>query len=962
MSKSKKHETKEKETKNNKKMAKASKIKIIGVLIALALFLIGSVISLRSNYLTFLGIGENYLSVFRQNMENQLIVFATSFVCIFIFVYFLNKFTKKGLKKFFEEEKKPMPKLPNKSLALIFALIGAIFAYTTLTDKFAVCFNAAVFGQNDPLFNMDISFYMFVLPFINSLLIYIIEILGVSIIYTALYYVIALNVFFEGVDVETLKKNTFIKQILFLVIVISIVLGAYIFINSTNIMNDIMLTVGDEVEVELVGAGKTDATIKVWGYKIFSVLIVLAVIGLINCIRIKNFKKGMLTVLSIPTYLVGMFVVLIYFQNFHIKNNELDNEQQYILNNIKNTKEAYGIDIDQQNIADYSSITSSDVIKNSDVINNFPLITKGVTLDTINEHQENTTYYNYENTFLATYKIDNQDKLVYITPREILNDSTISYNKRTLSYTHGYSAVISSATTPDEDGYINYITSDFSSDNVMNIKQPRIYFGLQTNSTIMTNTKYGEEFDYPLTASTSKGFTYDGAAGLNLGFMDRLVLAIRDKNIKLAFSGNITDDTKIISDRNVIERAKKILPNILYDENPYLVIRTDGSLTWVIDGYTRSNEYPYSQSSTINIKGYKEEINYIRNSVKVLIDAYDGTTTFYITDKSDPIIMTYRNIYPDLFEESAIPVDVQAHLVYPEFLYNIQTNMLNIYHDISEDSLYRADDIWSIASKNAGVTSSTLAQVQMEPYYTSLKTIDSNEEEFGLVIPFTKYGKQNIISYAVGTVRDGKSVLSLYKFNSENNVVGIIQLNNQIEQDETISKELENLNTTGTKLIKNMIIIPIDNSLLYVEPVYQVMLNESEIPVLKKVIVASGNTVAIGNDLASAINNLFSDEHSVDLEIIDIEDINALIDSVIKANANLSESLNANNFELIGKDIQSLQKAVVQLQATREKELKKQKELNTTSLKDSLTNISNETNTSITLDNSLSNVIENVNK
>ena len=273
---------------------------------------------------------------------------------------------------------------------------------------------------------------------------------------------------------------------------------------------------------------------------------------------------------------------------------------------------------------------------------------------------------------------------------------------------------------------------------------------------------------------------------------------------------------------------------------------------------------------------------------------------------------------------AVIPSNITAaHFVYPKFLYNIQSNMIDTYHDISEDTLYRADDIWQISKKSS---TGSVTGVAMEPYYTRLKTIDNDKSELGLVLTYNKYGKQNICSYLVGTINNGRPELSLYKFKSENNVVGMIQLNNQIEQDETISKELEALNTSGTKLLKDMIIVPINKSLLYVEPVYQVMLNESEIPVLKKVIVASGNTVAIGDTLEMALVNLFSDANSVDLEFINTDNIEAIIDSVIRANQNLNESLNANDFEMIGKDLTRLQAIINQLQVVRENELELKKQ------------------------------------
>ncbi len=911
--------------KTNETKKKVNKTRRIAVLLVLLVFVVITGISLRAEYLNYLEIGETYISVLIQKIQNKYIVLGTVFVTTYIFIYVLNKFIIKGLKKFFDEEKKEMPKLPNKSLSLVVALLSGTIASSMLADKLAIFNNAGVFGIEDPIFRMDIGYYVFTLPFIQTVLMFCIGFCIVTLIYIALYFVIALNSYFDGVDGETLKKNTFVKLELFVVILLAIAFCTYIFVNAQNILTGNMVQIGDENTTSLVGAGKSDVTVKLWGYRILSFVIAVSVIRLLSYVKKGNFKQGIISVLLVPTYLLILFVVLISFQAINVGRNELDSEKDYIAFNIDNTKKAYNIDINQQNIDNYTTITSEQVENNQDVINNIPLITEDVTLTTVAEHQENSVYYNYENTFLALYKINGSKELVYITPREILTDNTISYNNKSLKYTHGYSAVVSSATDTDETGYAKYILSDFTSQDILNIKQPRIYFGLETNSLIKTNTSFGKEYDYPITASKYEENTYNGNAGLNLGFLDRLVLAINQKDFRLALSTDITKDTKIVLNRNVIERAKKILPDVLYDENPYLVITDEGKLVWVLDGYTRSCNYPYSQISTIDIKGYKERLNYIRNSVKVLIDAYDGTTTFYITDKSDPIIMTYRNMYPDLFTEKELPNDIKEHLVYPKFLYNIQANMVNIYHDISEDTLYRADDIWQITTK-ANSANSKVTGVQMQPYYTMLKTIDSDKLELGLVITYNKLEKQNITSYLVGTVENGKSELALYKFNSESNVVGILQLNNQIEQDERISKELETINTSGTKLIKDMIIVPINKSLLYVEPVYQVMLNESEIPVLRKVIVASGNTVAIGDTLDSALKNLFNEAYAVDLEFVNVEDITALVDSVIKANNNLKESLNANDFELIGKDITNLQAIVNQLENARKIEIEKENE------------------------------------
>lgn len=223
---------------------------------------------------------------------------------------------------------------------------------------------------------------------------------------------------------------------------------------------------------------------------------------------------------------------------------------------------------------------------------------------------------------------------------------------------------------------------------------------------MVTNSNNKKEFDYPILDANvieNKENVYDGQAGLQLNLIDRLILSIKEGDIKLALSSSVTKNSKILTNRNIIERAKKIMPYLTYDENPYLVVNSEGKMIWVLDAYTTSNEYPYSQRTTINANSVnKKEINYIRNSVKVLIDSYDGTIKFYITDKNDPIIIAYKKIYNNLFTEEEIPEDISSHFIYPEYLYNIQAQMLTRYHNIKPDVLYRSDDIWDTANYNTG--------------------------------------------------------------------------------------------------------------------------------------------------------------------------------------------------------------------------------------------------------------------
>ena len=579
------------------------------------------------------------------------------------------------------------------------------------------------------------------------------------------------------------------------------------------------------------------------------------------------------------------------------------------------------------------TITEESVSKNADLLNNVAIVSKDIVLKDLKGSQTSKGYYSYRDTKIGKYTINGKDKLVYVSPREIVS-SNGTYNNKTYEYTHGYGAIITSASTTNNSGNLEHIQKSFENmDEAVKITEPRIYFGLETNDTVVTNSSTKKEFDYPNVDSSSADNaenTYNGQAGLSLNFLDRVILSIKEGNLKLALTGDVTSDSKILTNRNIINRAKKIMPYLTYDENPYMVVNNEGKLIWVLDAYTTSNEYPYSQRTILNQNSVaKTEINYIRNSVKILIDSYDGTMKFYITDRTDPIAMAYRNIYPDLFEdlEETIPEDISSHFVYPEYLYKIQAEVLKRYHNIQPDVLYRNDDVWDIATHNTGKVL-TKTGTEIEPYYTMLKTKDSESSTLGLVLPYTPYDKQNVISYLVGTYdENGKARLTTYKFPDDSNVLGPMQLDTQIEQDETISKDIESLNVNGTKITKNMVIVPIDDTLLYIEPIYQQYINEENaLPTLKKVVVASGNKVAIGNNFKEALTNLVS-KYAVDIEVENTDSVEDLVTAIVKANKNLQTSTNNNDWEMVGKDMKKLQDLINKLEVVKKEEDEKQNEI-----------------------------------
>ena len=901
------------------------------VLLFLALTAVVMYVIYRGNYLEILELGENYLPIFWRNIAYMSITFIVNFLVLFILIYLTNRKIKNGLKPFFDEEKRKMPKILNKSLAFILSILVSGLTTSVLLDKVMLCFNSAGFGINDPIMNYDIGYFVFQKPFIEFILLYAMGIVVGLTIYAALYYIIAINHYFDGVNRETLRKSPLIKQALVNLRVLAVLLGIFIIIWTQNIGTQKFMTLEqDSIAYSLYGAGVADTTIQLWGYRILAVVIIISIFIAVKYIKLKQTKKILLSLMAVPIYMISMFLVLFAFQAFFVNSNELDKEKLNIAANIDYTKQAYNINVEEVNLKDEGTLTKSDIVNNSKLLDNIALVNRDIVLQDLNALQTNKGYYAYRNTQIAQKTINGEKKLVYISPREIIS-SEGTYNNKTYEYTHGFGGIVTSATDIDEKGNLVNLQKSFSNDdNILEITEPRIYFGTQTNDTVVTNSKTKKEFDYPITDkgnTKNAENTYNGNAGLKLGFLDRLILAIKERDLKLAFSSDVTDESKILINRNIKERAKTLLPDLIYDENPYIIIDENGKMLWVLDAYTTSNNYPYSQKIIIDTDYGRKEVNYIRNSIKVLIDAYDGTINFYITDKTDPIAMAYYNLYEGLFvnKDTQIPEYISNQFIYPEFLYKIQAELITRYHDVQPDVLYRNDDVWSIATNNISKVS-TKTGTEIEPYYTMVQTVEKSDPELGLVIPYTPYNKQNMLAYMIGTYENGQPQLKIYKYPSDSNVLGPMQLNTQLEQDEGIASELESLNTTGTKITKYLIAVPIDNKILYIEPIYQQYINEADsVPTLKRVIAASGNKVAIGNTLKESLTNLVS-QYAVDIEVENTDNVDDLIDAIIRANDNLKDSSQNGDWTMMGKDMDKLQTLIEQLNKLVEEQKKEEQE------------------------------------
>ena len=917
-------------SKNSKKTSQKVKNKtntnnrsIVVIIVSIIVCAIVYII-VRGNYLEMKEIGEEYIPVFWQNTIYIGITFIANYLFLFLSFYLTNKTIKKGLQVFFDDEKKEMPKFPNKSISFIVALIGSAVSTKVLLNKIILGLSSSKFGINDPVFNLDISFMVLKKPMIQFLLVYLLIVVVATLAYSILFSIIVLNKTFDGVSRESITKVNLVEKIGSRVKLIAVLVALIIvFFMATNIGNEKFMGIelSDGTSYSMYGAGKADATVKLVGYFVLAFLAMYSILDAYKNLKNKNVRRVVGDVLVVPVYLIALAIVLALYQLIFIGTETLASNERYIQSNIEYTKQAYGLNQSYQTINYSGTIEESEINNNNDILSNIDIITKSNVLQDFQTSNISKGYYNYRKTQIEEYNINGVKSLVYITPREISNTNTTYYNK-TFQYTHGYGSIVTLAGRTDENGYLDIIENELGnlSDAPIPIKQPRIYYGLETNNTAVINNGQNEiDYVYEDT-NKEENNRYDGSAGLKLGFVDRLILGIKEGDFQLAFSKSINSQSKILANRNVIERAKLLMPYLKYDNNPYMVIDDSGNQYWVIDAYTTSNYYPFSQKTNLTDL---QEINYIRNSAKVIINAYDGTTKLYIIDRNDPIIMAYNGIYPELFAKAddEIPEDISKHFVYPETLYNLQSKMVEEYHDIKPEVLYRGNDIWEITRLSSNKTDT------IKPYYTMVKN-SKGEASLGLVIPYTAYGKQNLVAYMIGTVEDGKYVLRTFMFSSESNVLGPIQIQTQIDQDENIAAEIASLNTTGTRITKKLIAVPVNDTILYVETIYQQLINETtQKPNLKRVVVASGNKIAIGTNISEALKNLLS-QYAVDIEVGNTDNMQDLAKLIIRANENLKNSSKSLDWKLYGEDMQVLTGLIDQLQKVVEEQERIEKEQN----------------------------------
>ncbi len=726
------------------------------------------------------------------------------------------------------------------SLTLAF-IIGV--AMSTQWELWLKYFNQVSAGVKDPIFKLDISFYFFSLPALESLIAYFFTVILLTAIIS-----IAIH-FLDGAIVPDGGNDMFAPHVKahlsWLAALLALDLAGYW---TLKIYNLLYSPTGNIV----FGASYTDVNATMPALRILIVIsIIAAVLFLVNIyfrgLRLPLIAIGMIGV----TWIFAANVYPAFVQSYSVAPNELSREKPYIKNNIAFTRKAYNLDkISEHKFPALNNLEISGLAANQGTLENVRLWDWQPLKKTYSQIQEIRLYYMFNDVDLDRYTIDDNYRQVTLSARELstekLPETAKTWINEHLVFTHGYGAVMSPVNEVSPEGlpklFIKNIPPVSSTD--IKITQPAIYYGEKTDNYIITNSNT-REFDYPK-GDKNQYTTYDGSGGIKATSLAKAAFTLRFSSLKLLFSDEVTPKSRIHFRRNIMDRVERIAPFLRYDGDPYLVI-DDGKLYWFIDAFTLSSRYPYSNP-------FNGRDNYIRNSVKVVIDAYNGTTDFYVVDKDDPVIATYDKIFPSLFKPfDDMPESFREHIRYPETLFTIQANMYTVFHMKDTQVFYNKEDMWSLPEM-VGDTGKS----QIEPYYVIMKLPGEDTEEFLLLQPFTPKNKNNMIAWmAARNDAPNYGEIRIYNFPKDKLVFGPTQIEARIDQNPEISRQLSLWNQRGSKVVRgNLLVIPIEESIIYVQPLY-LQSEKSELPELKRVLVGYGNKVAMEETLEEALAKIF---------------------------------------------------------------------------------------------------------
>ena len=557
-----------------------------------------------------------------------------------------------------------------------------------------------------------------------------------------------------------------------------------------------------------------------------------------------------------------------YMTSFIVKPNELVREQPYISHNIQFTRQAFNLDqVAQHEFPAEITVEAADAANNQPTLQNIRLWDWHALQDTLRQIQEIRTYYDFPDIDIDRYQINGEERQVMLAARELnvekLPESSRNWINEKLIYTHGYGITMNSVNGFTPEGLPTMLLSNMpiqSTAPSIQVKRPEIYFGQLTNADVYVKTLQ-KEFDYPQ-GETNSMTTYEGTGGIELGGFLRRVLIAFDRNdlTKLPFSDDINPQSRLLMRRNVFDRVKALAPFLTFDSDPYIVVGDDGRLSWMLDAFTTSDSYPYATHYSLG----NDQINYIRNSVKVVIDAYNGTTSFYVFDPSDPIITAYRNIFPQLFKDaSTMSADLRRHVRYPELLLRLQATSYGLYHMTDPGVFYNREDLWTVASEVGMTSSGDQATQPMDPNFVLMKLPGESSIEFVEILPFTPSNRNNLIGWIAGRsdgVHYGTSVV--YDFPKTRLVDGPLQVEARIDQNAQLSGQLTLWNQQGSHVRRGtLLVIPCGKALIYAEPIY-LQAERSPMPELRLVVLALQDRLAYGSTFEAALRSLFGGEAS----------------------------------------------------------------------------------------------------
>jgi len=612
------------------------------------------------------------------------------------------------------------------------------------------------------------------------------------------------------------------------------------------------------------GVTYTDAHVTLTGMLIVSAALVLGtMIAVFHTVWKRRVRWLAAAILPAAVCYLAVQLVGWYNSTFIVKPNELVREQPFISHNIDLTRQAYGLDrVSQREFPAETTVEAADASNNQPTLQNIRLWDWHALQDTLRQIQEIRTYYDFPDIDIDRYEIDGTTREVMLATRELnvekLPESSRNWINEKLIYTHGYGITMNPVNGFTTEGLPTLILSNMpvqSTVHTLTVTRPEVYFGELTNTDVYVKTRQ-KEFNYPQ-GQNNNLTSYEGNGGIVLGgFLRRLVIALDRGDIaKLPFSDDVNQDSRLLMRRNLRDRVSTLAPFLTYDPDPYIVLGDNGRLSWIMDAFTISDNYPYSTHYRLG----DNPINYMRNSVKVVFDAYDGTTTFYVFDPEDPIIAAYRRIFPDLFKDaSAMPPELRKHVRYPELLLKLQAEVYGLYHMTDPEVFYNREDLWTVATEVGMSEGGEQAAQVMPPNFVLMKLPGETGVEFVGILPFTPANRNNLIGWIAGRSDGAKYGTSVvYNFPKTKLVDGPLQIEARIDQNAQLSGQLTLWNQQGSHVRRGaLLVIPCGRALLYAEPIY-LQADRSPMPELRLVVLALQDRLAYGPTFESAMAALF---------------------------------------------------------------------------------------------------------